>query len=562
MKRTQILAVILALALMVTLAACQSASPNASTPAGNNTQTPGGSTETPTTSAPPDDSTPMELTVFQWEVGNQILDFENLWYYKKLEEQTNVKVKWEPVKEADWSTRLNQMFISGVYPDVIVRGEVDTETYGVSQGILAPLSDYNMAANMPNYYPRLSMNKSGESLISSDGKVYRIGYLSAQNVNHDANHYINKKWLDNLNLEIPKTIDELKTVLLAFRDQDANGNGNTKDEIPFSAGGADGGLIHQTQGIYPHFASFGVPLQRWVYACIQPDDTVVFPGFMSGFREALEFLNFCYTENLLDPEAFEQAEGGVNDKVNADRVGYTTYLRTKNTAWSADVIGDWVSILPPKADGFEVSVPRILEIPQPAGTVIPKTNPDIERTLRWLDAQFEMDMMMTAANGPLELDDDALLNEVCKDGAPLKKNAEGKYEVAYVPESDGLYKIVPVICGQFFSPGEIYSSTYVMPPHRQERYETSKQYEDAGVLEVKSYDYLRSLSQVTAEETEERARLFSDIETFMKDRLTDMITKGVTDAKWESFQSEAKVVGVERYVEIFQKGYNDYLQGK
>lgn len=559
MKRTKILSVILALMLTVALAACAktSPSPSPSAAAGGNSEAP--ASENPTISEPPDDTTPMELTVFQWEVGNQNVDFENLWFYNQLEEKTNVKVKWEPVKEADWSTKLNQMLISGSYPDVIVRGEIDVENYGVSQGILVPISDYNMEANMPNYYPRLAMNNSGEALVATDGKMYKVGYLVAQNVNHDANHYINKKWLDNLNLEVPTTIEELKTVLLAFRDQDANGNGDAKDEIPFSAGGAEGGLIHQTQGIYPHFASFGVPLQRWVYASVQPDNTVVFPGFIPGFREACEYLNFCYTEGLLDPEAFEQAEGAVNDKVNADRVGYTTYLRTKNTAWNADVIGNWISITPPKADGFEVSVPRILEVPQVAGTVITKTNPDIERTLRWLDAQFEMDTMMTSANGPLELDDDATLNAVCANGAPLVKNAEGKYEVAYVPENDGLYKIVPVLCGQFYSPGDIYSGTFVMPPHRQERFETSKQYEDAGVLEVRSYDYLRSFSKLPAEESDERARLFTDIETFMKDKVTDMILNGVTDAKWESFQTEAKGVGVERYVELFQKGYDEYL---
>ena len=38
--------------------------------------------------------------------------------------------------------------------------------------------------------------------------------------------FINKKWLDNLGLKMPETYDDLVTVLQAFKDKDANGNGD------------------------------------------------------------------------------------------------------------------------------------------------------------------------------------------------------------------------------------------------------------------------------------------------------------------------------------------------
>ena len=43
--------------------------------------------------------------------------------------------------------------------------------------------------------------------------------------------FINTSWLDKLGLEMPTTVDELKTVLRAFQTQDPNGNG-IADEIP------------------------------------------------------------------------------------------------------------------------------------------------------------------------------------------------------------------------------------------------------------------------------------------------------------------------------------------
>lgn len=43
--------------------------------------------------------------------------------------------------------------------------------------------------------------------------------------------YINKAWLDKLGLSMPTTVDELRTVLQAFKTKDPNGNGKA-DEIP------------------------------------------------------------------------------------------------------------------------------------------------------------------------------------------------------------------------------------------------------------------------------------------------------------------------------------------
>ena len=43
---------------------------------------------------------------------------------------------------------------------------------------------------------------------------------------------INKKWLDQLGMDIPTTMEEFYEVLCAFRDNDMNGNGDGSDEIP------------------------------------------------------------------------------------------------------------------------------------------------------------------------------------------------------------------------------------------------------------------------------------------------------------------------------------------
>lgn len=490
---------------------------------------------------------PLTIKVFQWVVENQQVDFDNLWFYKELEKKTNIKVEWEAVKDGDWNTKLNLMLASGEWPDVIMRGGVSKdmiEDFGPYQGILLPLDDL-IKEYMPNYSSRLGMNNVSASLPSSDGQMYFIGNLTAQNINHDGTFFINKAWLDKLGLAVPTTVAELTDVLRAFRDGDPNGNGQ-KDEIPFSAAE----IHHQTSGVYTFFAMFGVPLQRWVYAAIDDDNKVVFPGYMEGFRAAVEWLNLCYNEGLMDKEAMTQDSNLWGTKVNGGQVGFTTYLRKINTAWTPETVEAFQHILPPAGE-LGVKVPRILEIPEFGAALTVAAKDKAPEIMRWLDAQFETVTMLESVNGPI------------REGAPIeptmKLNDSGKYEVSYIPADNGLYQYVPVIHGQFFAPGDYYFDVYQMPPHRVERFNQAKLYEEAGVLEKNSHDYLRKLVSMDTEKAVEVSRLFNDIEKFMKESIAGFITNGVTDENWQAFLDNAKNIGVDQYIQYYQEAYDAYL---
>jgi len=404
---------------------------------------------------------------------------------------------------------------------------------------------------MPNYYSRLRMNNANASIPASDGKSYHIGYLVAQNVNHDGSFYINRKWLDAVEMEVPATVDELTEVLIAFRDE-IPGLLGIETVFPFSAGGSGGvggGINHQTNGLYVHFAMFGVPIQRWVYAVIDEDHNVVFPGYMDGFRAALEWMHMCYTEGLLDREAITQDTNVWSTKMNAEQVGFTSHLRMLNAGLDA-VNDQWVSILPPASE-FGVSVPRILEIPD-FGAVLTVANKNVEATMRWLDAQFDTERMMVAANGPL--------SDIGTIGTTLKVNEEGKYEVITVPADNALYNYVPVMTGQFFAPGDYYFDIFVLPPHRVERFESSRMYANAGVLEHNSLDFLRKLVLLSPDQAIQQARLHDTLETLMLESIASFITRGVTDATWQQFVDRTQQAGVEQYLATYQEVYNAYLE--
>ncbi|MCL2003024.1 MAG: extracellular solute-binding protein [Oscillospiraceae bacterium] len=560
MKR-KVLAVVLAAVLALSLAACagtedpavSSPTPGSPSAAPSDPGDPGGLIDPghDYTGGLPDGVVtlePITLTAYQWALDNQTTEFQTLWFYEELEKETGVKVDFTVVKEADWNTQLNLMFISGQYPDLIIRPNesFNIEEYGVTQGIIIPLDGY-IQANMPNYAPRLDMNRSGEIMRASDGRMYYIGYMSAQGVVNNAHWFINTTWLDAVGKQVPTTIDELTDVLRAFRDQ----RPGTGDNIYPMSGGGD--INHQTNGIYTYFSMFGVPLQYFVYACIDDGGTVVFPGFMDGFREALEWLAMCYDEDLLDKEALTQDDGGMNMKINNDEVGFQTYLRLINTAWSdPDTTQHWQPILPPAA-ARGATVPRDYSTDLPAyGAVLTSANKYIPQTLRWLDAQFETERMLAATNGP------------SRPGGPIDPTLElrdGVWHVTYVPENNELFRYVPVTQGQFFAPGDYIFDIFDMPPHRVERYVNSQSYEAAGIVENNSYLTLTRLVKPSADEATRLHRLYEDIHKFMQERIAAFIVNGVTDAGWQSFVDDAANVGVGEYIETYQSLYDAYLAG-
>ena len=128
----------------------------------------------------------VSLTALQYELENQTLDFDNMWFFQQIEEQTGVHVDFDVVKHSDWTNRVNLMFASGRYHDLILRGSLDVEDYGVTQHVILPLDDY-LEEYMPTYFSRLPIDNAGCTLPSSDGKMYYVGFLLSQGINTNAN---------------------------------------------------------------------------------------------------------------------------------------------------------------------------------------------------------------------------------------------------------------------------------------------------------------------------------------------------------------------------------------
>ena len=119
--------------------------------------------ETPSPSA--------SLTALQYEIDNIAVDFSSMWYYRQIEQQTGVHVDFTEIKDSEWSSSVSLAFARGKMPDMILRGSLDVEEYGVTQHLLVPLDEYMDRGFLPNYTERMDRAGLREQMTASDGHI-------------------------------------------------------------------------------------------------------------------------------------------------------------------------------------------------------------------------------------------------------------------------------------------------------------------------------------------------------------------------------------------------------
>lgn len=454
-------------------------------------------------------------------------------------EKTNVEIEWDYYDYNTAVEKKNLMYSSGEYPDMVGGWLLeDTDILTYADDVYVPVEDL-IDKYAPNIKKALDeFPNARETMTTPDGHIYGFGIMGPQ---PDCNWltFINKEWLKNVNMDMPETLDEFEAVLKAFKEQDANGNGDPNDEIPFS--------FYNDPYIYGNlFGSFG-RLDNEDHLVME-DGKVVFTADKEEYKEAIKWFNHLYEEGLIDQEAFTQdkIQYGTKGKSGDDSVfGVFVDFNGVNAVNQERYLEEY-QVLPPLAgeDGERLwgEGDKWIFRNQMAITTAAK-NPAM--LVRWIDGLYEPEMSYQVCYGPM--------------GTVTEKTEEGTYRYKDLPEGKNVDDIR--------NSETVSSLPYCIMPEFFDKIEKSegtviKETADAEVLPYVTDEPFPNV-WITAEDSKKLSMITGDLMKLVNEKRAQWITgQSDIDADWDTYVDTLSKMKVDEYVSIYQKAVDSYNANK
>lgn len=480
---------------------------------------------------------PLNLTIHMHHKRYPKYD-ENWPVEKKACEMTNICLKNATVgsNSTNSSEAMNLLLASGKIPDIVGTSRIKdvVNEYG-PQGAFMPLNDL-INEHAPNIRKFFDAKPEVESALkAADGNIYYLPYLP--DGKYGRAYFIRYDWLDKLGLEMPETVDEVKKVLEAFRDNDPNGNGK-KDEVPYFARQWEE-LIRLV--VLWDGRSSGSDTYHSVYV---DEGKLKHPYAGEGYREGIKNLAQWYKEGLIDAEVFTRGSssreyllsenlGGMTHDWFASTSGYNTSLKDKVPGFAFKAFAPPASI-----SGKRIEEHRRIPI-KPDGWAMGGTNKNPVETIKYFDFWFSPEGKDVANFGV----EGQTFNYV--DGEP-------KFTEEFLtngrPVNSQLYEIG----------SQLHARGY------PQDYEYEKQWSNKFALEgIALYDegdyLIDQFLGVAFNEDEQKVydKYMSQLQTYMLERQQAWILgTGDVEADWDDYMAQLNKMGLSDVLAAMQSAYD------
>lgn len=548
----KLVALLLVLAMVLSLAACgnggnsstssetstSSAAEDSSAAEGSGDESQAETSETGEFQLPIVDE-PTTLSYFVADDSNCAImttDWNDNEFYQEMERRTGVHLEMEMVSSADYQTNFNLMIASGTLADLIYVGAsyyAEGVDAAIDDGYFLDLTDL-VDEYMPNYQKVRTSDIQYELLSTTDsGRLGAVYELRQSKQGPWLGLWIRQDWLDDLNLETPVTFDDYHEVLTAFKNE----KGATAPLI-LNFSGSDGEFGTMSGGLNV--------LNSW-----QLDETgkVNFGPYMDAWKEYVTIMHQWYTEGLIDPDFMATDERTADmAKVVTGASGLFAALYTMPSVYEAaseDSNMNLAPVNPPvKNEGDEIHI-RLRDSYTSGNTAISADCENPEVAMRWLDYLFT--------------EEGALLANYGIEGDTFEFNEEGEPEFTdKILNNENGWTMTQTVASYLCpSAGIANWSDWTrelagVPEKDQACYDVWSEADDTWRLP--------SSVTLTQDESTERAALYADISTIVKEQTAQFISGALDiESNWDAYISSLEASGIERAIEITQAAYDRYL---
>ena len=476
----------------------------------------------------------------------------NCAFWDRLHEMTNVKINFIVLPTDGTMGAFNAMFAANKEGDAILGGSMINESdlsLMAANGLLMPMNEFiNDPEIMPNFNRRvLAESPATKAYITlPDGNIYSLPKYTALDGNFlECPLWINKNWLDQLNLPIPTTIEELETALVAFRDNDLNCNGNLNDEIPYIfLNGHTYSHMEAILGLWGLATKDGV-YDNYVY--IQ-DGQVQFAPTSQAYKDALTTLNKWYENDLIWSECFTGTEETFQAKVSAEVPMVGLFAAKAITAGYEDY---FVQLEPVAVEGYEAEWyrhPGRLGGKGQFSLTRSCENPEV--LMHWIDLFYSLENTVSINYGEES------------DGRWIRHD-DGRYEFFTLPanKTEELQLSAPLFYELFANvPGAFTAQDFedrIVLSSIQAMYQ-----ESYAVYEEYMTDEFWPRPYIADADVSRLAELRTDIFHIVTEKREAWVT-GIKDinADWNDYLMLIDKIGLDEFLDILQRSYDYYLEG-
>jgi len=491
---------------------------------------------------------PQDLKVGDWKTNA---------FTKWLEQRTGIHIDFRQVATGDdMMTKVNAMIAAGDIPDAFLGvpwSRSQLYLFG-QQGLFPDLSPHidgyavNLQQAMKDY------PDSRKLMQSPDKKIY--SFPSYNDCYHcragRGRAYLNNQWIEKVGLAAPKTTEEFRELLTAFKKADLGGNGRT---IPF------GGYKDSSLDTYFMNSFLYNPGEPWLFV---KDDKVDATFAKDEWREGLKYLHGLYADGLINKDVFTA------DSDQMRRYGTTPGQPVLGGA-RVYSLGEFLDVAStdPNARYRQYTAAAPLEGPNGVrhaawdhyagvgvGTlVITKTCQRPELLVQWADYQMELQAILRSGYGPQG-------PNTWQWSKPGDLGLEGKQAV-YRQNYDWANTT-----GQFW---DQYGVLYRSRDYRSgERYNSKGNALEKGLLDdtqkyYEPYKQPIEMQYPPVALDQDQAAQEAELSTNLNGEVNLSFAKFVTgqldpndDAAWNDYKDRVEKIGLKPYLDVQQAGYEAY----
>lgn len=481
-------------------------------------------------------------------------DFNDTAFIQKMAEAAGVTLEIEQVK-GGWSEIKSALLASGDIPDLIIgKDAILNSDIAQFKGLFADMSGL-IDEHAPNIRKAFDAHPELEYLaLSDDGGIYGIPKYQRYWPKTYLRQMINVEWLERLGLEIPTTLDQFHDVLVAFKEQDADGNGDANNEIPMDfAAGIASGSVFQIPWAMTLLCGYGVPVTAITDSGWYLKDGKVENIYVSQeYLDLMAHMSQWWKEGLINTEIFTEDYATFAATSRNGNVGYTLGWDISDRMGAPDLVAQYQIIAPmiPSEDYQDKAVWETsyytLNYACPTA-VMSAECANKEAALRFLNLFYSDEFGMQVLFGSL--------------GECIQDNGDGTFSV--LPPAD------PQMDPGTWKWSNAHADSGCMYISDDVQLELSTDMQLINTLDETYAPYVERVGKdmwpgaflkYDDESNSELSFYMTDLKSLFESKFAEWLTTGGVDqAGWEAYLGSASAAGYEQARQIVQKAVDQYF---